>query len=112
MTTTALPTPTIHEFTVTVDTEQSGEDKLVVNLDRAGQPTLHMACSATQLLWVIDDPEYFEKAYKFTVFKRIADLHGAGRSFGEIGTELGVDAEWARELYDQTMAAAAAQAGA
>lgn len=102
----------IHDFTVTVDTEESGGDKLVVHLDRAGQPRLTMACAASQLLWVIDDPEYFRNAYKFHLFKRIAELRDTGRTFGEIGAELGVDASWARAVYEETTAAMQAQAGA
>lgn len=112
MTTTAVDAPTIHDFRVTVDTEKSGGDRLVVHLDREGQPTLTMACSATQLLWVIDDRDYFGNAYKFTVFKRIAELRDKGATFDQIGTDLGVDPGWAREVYDEAMAAAAAQAGA
>jgi hypothetical protein len=109
---TDTPPVSIHDFTITVDTQESGGDKLVVRLDRAGQPTLHMACSATQLLWVIDDPDYFTNAYKFTIFKRVADLREQGRTFGEIGRELSIEPAWAQQVYDDTTAAAQARGDA
>lgn len=112
MTSTEVATPTIHDFTVTVDTAESGGDKLVVHLDRAGAQRLTMACSATQLLWVIDDRDYFANGFKFTVFRRVAELREQGQGFEAIAAALGVDAGWARQVYDEAMAAVAAQAGA
>lgn len=105
MTTTEQRTATIHDFTVTVDTEASEGDKVVLRLDRAGQQTLHVPCSSQQLVWLLNDPEYFAQGYKFTLFKRIAEHRKDGWSFDRIAVELGVDPGWAREIYDEAMRA-------
>ncbi len=51
------------DFVVTIDTKASGGDKIVVHLDRPGEPTLHMQAHITQFMWLIDDPEEFARAY-------------------------------------------------
>lgn len=108
-TATSAPQVSIHDFTVTVDTRASEGDKVVLRLDRAGHETLHVPCSSQQLVWLLNDPDYFASGYKFTLFKRIAKARKAGTSFEEIGTELGVDPEWAREIYDEAMRAMPAE---
>lgn len=63
MTTTEQKPVTIHDFTVTVDTEASGGDKLVLRLAREGEPTLSMQAHVTQFMWLLDDPDQFAVAY-------------------------------------------------
>jgi hypothetical protein len=109
MTTTEQPTLTIHDFTVTVDTKACDGDKVVLRLDRDGQQTLHVPCSSQQLVWLLNDPEYFSNGYKFTLFKRIAEYRKDDWSFDRIGAELGVDPGWAREIYDEAMRALPAE---
>jgi hypothetical protein len=105
VTTAQQDTVSIHDFTVTIDTRACEGDKVVLRLDRVGQSTLHVPCSAQQLVWLLNDPEYFSNGFKFTMFKRIADHRKDGWSFDRIAVELGVDADWAREIYDAAIAA-------
>jgi hypothetical protein len=53
----------LNDFTVTVDTKASGGDRLVLHLDREGEPTLHMQVAVAQLMWLLDDPAMFAEAY-------------------------------------------------
>lgn len=108
-TATSAPQVSIHEFTVTVDTRASEGDKVVLRLDRDGHETLHVPCSSQQLVWLLNDPDYFANGYKFTLFKRIAEHRKNNWEFDRIGTELGVDPEWAREIYDEAMRAMPAE---
>jgi hypothetical protein len=60
---TSTATVSIHDFVVTIDTEASGGDKLVLHLDREGEPTLHMQVHVKQFMWLLDDPDQFAGAY-------------------------------------------------
>lgn len=53
----------IHDFTITVDTQVSGGDRLVLRLDRDGEPTLSMQIHKDQFMWLLDDPAQFSLAY-------------------------------------------------
>lgn len=68
--TAAQEAVSIHDFAITVDTKASVGDKLVVNLDRDGEPTLVMQCGAPQLLWIIQDPAMFTGWYAMATAAR------------------------------------------
>lgn len=53
----------LHDFTVTIDTRYSCGDKLVLHLDRDGEPTLHMQVHVQQFFWLLEDPDQFAQAY-------------------------------------------------
>lgn len=58
----------LHDFTVTIDTRHSrsgehGYHKLVLHLDREGEPTLHMQVDVQQFFWFLEDPDQFAQAY-------------------------------------------------
>lgn len=57
------PSVSLNDFTVTVDTAHSGGDRLVLALDRDGEPTLHMQVHIQQFMWLIEDPDQFAAAY-------------------------------------------------
>lgn len=96
----------IHDFTVTVDTRESGGDKVVLHLDRPGQPRLTIACGAAQLLWVIDDPDHFANGYRSSLARNIVACHADGWSFEVIARELGVPVEQACGLHQHAVAEA------
>lgn len=98
----------IHDFTVTLDTRESKGSKVVLHLDREGQPRLTIACGAEQLLWVCEDDDYFAQGYRSTIARTIVELH-AGQ-FGEewtfelIARELGVTVAQAVQIHDEAVA--------
>lgn len=96
----------IHDFVVTVDTRASGGDKIVLNLDREGQPRLTIACSASQLLWIVDDSELFINGYRSSLSRNIIACHEQGWSFEVIARELGVDVPKAHQMHADAVAAA------
>ena len=51
--------PPITDVVIIVDTERSAGDRLVLRLDADGEPTTWMACGPAQLMWMINDPDYF-----------------------------------------------------
>lgn len=53
----------LDDFTVTIDTRHSRGDKLVLHLDRDGEPTLHMQVHVKQFMWLLEDPDQFAQAY-------------------------------------------------
>lgn len=103
MTTTEQRPVTIHDFVVTVDTEASGGDKLVLHLDREGQPRLTIACGVTQLGWIIDDPDHFTNGYRSSLHRNIIDCHAQGWTFEVIGRELGVTEAQAYQLHQSAV---------
>lgn len=96
----------IHDFTVTVDTRESGGDKVVLHLDRDGQPRLTIACGVAQLMWVIDDPDHFTNGYRANLARNIIDCHAHGWSFEVIGRELGITEARASQLHQEALDAA------
>lgn len=96
----------IHDFVATVDTRASGGDKVVLHLDRDGQPRLTIACSASQLLWIVDDSELFINGYRSSLARNIISCHERGWSFEAIARELGVDVPTVHQMYAQAVAAA------
>lgn len=103
MTTTETRPVTIHDFTVTVDTPSSGGDKLVLHLDRDGQPRLTIACSATQLLWIIDDPEHFTNGYRASLARNIVQARKDGWTFDVLARELGCTEAQAFQLHQSAV---------
>jgi hypothetical protein len=71
------PDVSIHDFTLTVDTQataaaqREARDKVVCRLERDGE-SITMECSATQLVWVIEDRELFGSWYKQATAQRAA----------------------------------------
>jgi hypothetical protein len=104
MTTTETRPVTIHDFTVTLDTQESGGDKLVLHLDRAGQPRLSIACGVAQLMWVIEDPEHFVNGYRSSLARNIIDCHQQGWSFEVLARELGITEVRAYQLHQEAVA--------
>jgi hypothetical protein len=96
----------IRDFVVTVDTRASGGDKVVLHLDRDGQPRLTIACSSAQMLWVIDDPELFPNAYKANLTRNIVECHANGWSFDLLARELGVSKSEAIQMHARAAAKA------
>jgi hypothetical protein len=62
--------PTVTDFTWTPVPEQTGGDKVTFRLSRDGEPDLTMTASLEQLVWVIDDADYFAQWYGFAVAQR------------------------------------------
>lgn len=94
----------IHDFTVTVATRQSGGDKIVLHLDRDGQPRLTIACSSAQLLWLVDDPELFPNAYKANLARNVIQCHTAGWTFDLLARELSISKSEAIQLHARAVA--------
>lgn len=107
-----MPTPTpdlsLDDFTVTVDTENSGNDKIVLHLDRDGQPRLTLPFGQSQLLWALDDPTYFTGGYRTWIASNIITVHAEqGWTFEQIAAALGCSELQARQIHAQAVADAA-----
>lgn len=100
----------IHDFTVTLDTHATGAQKVVVHLDREGQPRLTIACGVEQLVWVCEDDDYFTQGYRSTLARTIVDCRTAGWSFELLARELGVSPAQAVQLHADAVAEAAEKA--
>jgi len=100
----------IHDFTVTLDTRETKSAKVVLHLDRDGQPRLTIACGAEQLVWVCEDDLYFTQGYRSTIARTIVELHRGGWSFEVLARELGVTVAQAVQIHDESVAEAAEKA--
>jgi hypothetical protein len=107
-----MATVSIKDFTVTVDTEASGGDKLVLHLDREGQPRLSIACGTAQLMWIIEDPDHFTNGYRSSLARNIVACHKDGWTYEVIARELGITTGQAVGLHNDAVAAAEAAVGA
>ncbi|HEX3781731.1 MAG TPA: hypothetical protein VHX38_18870 [Pseudonocardiaceae bacterium] len=77
MSTPTAPDVSIHDFTLTVDTEataaaqREARDKVICRLERDGE-SITMECSAAQLVWVIEDRDLFTGWYAQAIAQRAA----------------------------------------
>lgn len=103
----------IKDFVVTLDTQRSRDDMLVLHLvPLDGRvPSLALPFGAQQLTWAIQDPEYFEGGYKTWLATNIlAVLAEQDWSLEQVATALGVPYTKAMEIHAQAVADAAEQA--
>lgn len=100
----------IHDFTVTLDTRATAAQKVVLHLDREGQPRLTIACGVEQLVWVCEDDDYFTQGYRSTLARTIVDCHTGGWSFELLARELGASVAQATQLHAAAVAEAAEKA--
>lgn len=100
----------IHDFTVTLDTRDTKSAKVVLHLDRDGQPRLTIAVGTEQLVWVCEDDDYFTQGYRSTLARTIVDCHAAGWSFELLARELGVSVAQAAQIHAGAVAEAAEKA--
>lgn len=71
--TTTETRPVVTDFTWVPVPEQTGGDKVTFRLCRDGEPELLMTASVEQLVWVIDDPDYFAQWLQFALSQRDQD---------------------------------------
>lgn len=103
----------IKDFVVTLDTQRSRDDMLVLHLDRrdGSVPRLTLPFGAQQLTWAIQDSEYFEGGYKTWLATNIlAVLAEQGWSLAQVATALDVPITTAMEIHAQAVADAAEKA--
>lgn len=103
----------IKDYTVTLDTQRSRDDMLVLRLDPldGSVPALVLPFGAQQLCWAIQDPEYFEGGYKTWLATNILDvLAEQGWSLEQIATALDVPITTALKIHAKAVADAAERA--
>lgn len=106
-------TLSIKDFTVTLDTELSEGDKLVLHLDRrdGAVPRLTLPFGGQQLSWAVQDPEYFEGGYRTWLATNVLDvLAEQGWTLGQVATALDVPVTVAMQIRADAAEKAAAKA--